>query len=280
VSFEENFPAYTGLGKTPLSAGNLTVLAGSTLHVEGRADQELTAAHIVLKGVNQQIPMLIGDDKKSISGDINIPAQGLVGFAIAMVNTDNIDSPNNTLYRVEVVPDKPPEITFAPGQSEDKTYVEADRPQLRFKVVDDFQVRKVYLCVEKVFEEAAGSDEGPNAEQAPPPEEVKRIPIDVPTPAASLNFNYVWQAAMDSGLWKEGNAVSYWIEAEDNNNVTGPGVGKSAKRQWRVISVAEMQKELKAQEKEVADKLDEDAQKEQDLQQNLGNQIKQEAAPK
>lgn len=280
VSFEENYPPYTGLAKTPLSAGNLTLLAGSRLHIEGRADQELNSARVILKGVNQEVPMLISDGKKSVSADIPIPAQGLEGISIAMTNTDGIDSPNNTVYRVEVTPDKPPEITYAPGQPEDKAFVEADRPELKFKVVDDFQVKKVFLCCETVTDTVAGSDEGPNASQAPATEDVKRIPIDVPTPAGSLNFDYIWKTAADSGLWKEGKTVSYWIEAEDNNNVTGPGIGKSGKRQWRVISVAEMQKQLKEKEKEIAERLDEAAQKQHDLQQGLGNQIKQQAAPK
>ena len=279
ISFEENFPAYTGLSKTPLSAGNLTLLAGSRLHIEGRADQDLQSAHVVLKGVNQTIPMNI-DSQRNISADVQVPAQGLEGFSIAMVNTDGIDSANNTLYRVEVTPDKPPEITFAPGQPEDKTFVEADRPAIRFKVVDDFQVKKVYLCVSNIEDTVAGSDEGPSAEQAPAAEKVTRIPINVPNAAAVLNFDYVWQTAADSGLWKEGKTVSYWIEAEDNNDVTGPGIGKSGKRQWRVISVAEMQKELKEKEKEIAQKLDEDADKEQKLQEGLGKQIKDESAPK
>lgn len=280
VNFEENFPAYTGLAKTPLSAGNLTLLAGSKLHIEGRADQELGSARVILKGVNQELPMLIGDDKKSVSVDIPIPAQGLEGFSVAMKNTDGIDSPNNTLYRVEVTPDKPPEITFAQGQPEDKTFVEADRPELQFKVVDDFQVKKVFLCCQNIADSVAGSDEGPNAGQTPAAEDVKRIPIDVPTPGGTLNFKYVWQTAADSGLWKEGKTVSYWIEAQDNNDVTGPGIGKSGKRQWRVISVAEMQKELKAKQKEIAERLDEVAQKQHDLQQGLGKQINQQAAPK
>ena len=280
AAFEENFPAYTGLAKQQLTAGNLTLLAGSRLHVTGRASQELRSALIQLKGINQQIPMLIGDDKRSILGDIQIPAQGLQGFSISMENTDGIESPNNTLYRVEVVPDKPPEIAFAPGQPEDKTFVEADHPEIRFKVVDDFKVKKVFLCCEAVAEAVAGSDEGPAPEQAPVAEDVKRIPIDVPNPAGSLNFDYVWKTTADSGIWKEGKTVSYWIEAEDNNDVTGPGKGKSGKREWRVISIAEMQKELKAKEKEVAEKMDEDAKKQEDLQKNLGNQIKQEAAPK
>jgi hypothetical protein len=279
VSFRQDYPAYTGLASTQLSAGNLTLLAGSHLHVEGQSDQELNSANIILKGINQTIPMNVAGDRRTVSADSPIPVQGLEGFSVSMQNTDGIDSQNNTLYRVEVVPDKPPEITFAAGQAEDKTFVQADRPEIHFKVVDDFKVEKVFLCVENVAETVAGSDEVPNAEAAPTKEDVTRIPINVPTPAGSLSFDYVWQDAEKSGLWKEGKTVSYWIEAEDNNNVTGPGVGKSGKREWRVITVAEMQKELKDKEKEIAEKMDDAGQKEQELQHNLGNTIKQEAAP-
>ncbi|HWB59487.1 MAG TPA: hypothetical protein VG733_08345 [Chthoniobacteraceae bacterium] len=278
VNFEANPPAYTGLQKTSLPPGNITIIAGGTLHIEGKADQDLKSAVVQLKGVDKQIQMAIGGDSRTVTADVQIPAQGLEAFSISMLNTDGIPSPNNTLYHVTVTPDKPPEITFAAGQAEDLTFVETDRPRILFKVIDDFQVAKVFLCVQPIAATAEGSDEGPNA-QAPKEEAIQRIPIPI-TPAAALNFDYIWKTAGDSGIWKEGKTVSYWIEAEDNNNVTGPGVGKSGKRQWRIISIAEKQKELKDKEKEIADKMDEIAKKEQELQQSLGNQIKQESAPK
>ena len=80
VGFEQTYPAYTGLGKVQRTAGNLTLLAGSKLRVEGRADQNLTSAQIQLKGINQQIPMLIDGDKKSISGRDHDPRTGTRGL--------------------------------------------------------------------------------------------------------------------------------------------------------------------------------------------------------
>ena len=279
VTFEQDYPAYTNLGKTQLTAGNLTLLAGSKLHVTGRASQELKSARVQLKGINQQYPMLIGDDKKTISCDIPIPVQGMEGFSIIMQNTDSIESQNNTLYRVEVIPDKPPEITFAPGQSEDLTLIETEHPRFRFKVTDDFQVKQVFLCCESVAQAAAGSDETPQADAtAPAAEDIKRIPIDVPSAAASLTFDYDWKAAADSGIWKEGKTISYWIEAVDNNNVTGPGIGKSGKRQWRVISIEEKKKELTDKLSEEAEKIDADSEKQKELQKNVGDMIKQQGA--
>ena len=103
---------------------------------------------------------------------------------------------------------------------------------------------------------------------------MKRIPIDVPTPAGSLNIDYVWQTAAASGLWKEGKTISYWIEAEDNNDVTGPGIGKSGKRQWRVVTVEEKKKELTDKLSQDAEKLEQDSIKEDDQRKATGELIK------
>ena len=38
--------------------------------------------------------------------------------------------------------------------------------------------------------------------------------------------------------------IEYWLEAEDNNNVTGPGVGTSEHQLARVVSEAEKRADL------------------------------------
>ena len=229
MSFEQIFPPYTNLPKTQLSAGNLSLLAGGKLHIEGRASQPLKSAEIKLQGAGPNVEMKIGPDGKAISAELPIPAKDLGGFSIVLQNTDGMFSQDNAFYKVEVVPDKPPEVTYAPGQPELETFVATAHPRLRFEAHDDFQVKQVFLCLE--------ADNGEVDEAAPDTSKIIKVPIEVPQPAGSLVFDFDWKNPGASAPWKEGSKFNYWIEAVDNNNVTGPGVGKSPVRKWEVVTL-------------------------------------------
>src|SRR5262249_31162846 len=49
--------------------------------------------------------------------------------------------------------------------------------------------------------------------------------------------------SFDSRL-SEGAVIEYWIEAEDNNNATGPGVGASEHQLARIVSESEKRADL------------------------------------
>jgi hypothetical protein len=269
VTFEQNYPAYTGLAKTQHSAGNLTLLAGSKLHIEGASDQPLSGAHLHLKGLEQDVDLKVGGDGKSISGDLQVPAKGLEGFSIILKNTDGIQSQDNALYKVEVTPDKPPEITFATDQPDEGTLVTSMHPRLRFEVHDDFLVKQVTLCCEVT------NDDPTKETSDTDPSKVKRIPIDVPKPAGALQFNYEWKDP-DPAIWKEGTTINYWIEAVDNNDVTGPGVGQTPKRQWKIISLEEKRKEIADKLRKNAEAIEDISKSQDDLRNNVGDLLKKE----
>lgn len=273
ITFEQNYPAYTGLAKTQHNAGNLTLLAGSKLHIEAKTDQQLKSAHVVYKGVDQQaVDMTVGADGKSISCDLPVLAKGFDGFSIVTTNMEGFDSKANTVYRVEVVPDNPPEIAFAEGSADSATLVEEQRPRMRFQVRDDFMVTKVFLCCQTAGADAAGSDE--NATEAQKLN-VTKIPIEVPKAAPSLAFDYEWKNPQESGLWKAGTTITWWIEAVDNNDVTGPGVGQSPKHTWSIVTLEEKRKELTEKLKQQADEIEHLSEQQQELKNNSADLIEQ-----
>ena len=265
VTFEQLYPAYTGLAKTQHAAGNLTLLSGSKLHIEGRASQPLKAAHLLLSGLDQTAEMRVGADRKTVSAELAIPAEKLEGLAVVLQNTNGTESQENTIYRVEIIPDKPPEIIFATDQPEMASFITTAHPRLRFEVRDDFQVKQVFLC--------CGSDgEKPDS---PMLSKLKRIPLEVPKPAGALNYDYLWEKTGESGLWKEGATINYWIEAMDNNDVTGPGIGRTPVHQWQVISIEAKRQELAEKLRKHGEAIDELSKRQEELRSNVGDLIKQ-----
>ena len=220
VAFRQNYPAYTGLKPTEHSAGNLTLLAGSILHVEGRSNQPLRTAYLQLEKEGKQVDMKVGQNQKTVSCDLPISVKGLEGFSIVLENTDGMKSQANTVYKVEVIPDKVPEISFPEGQAETATVVPNSQPRLRFEAHDDFKITQVYLC----FQAATNTPDGGTSADSTP---VTKIPIEIPEPSSVLSFDYLCKPAGKVPNWKEGVTINYWIEAVDNNDVTGPGVGRS-----------------------------------------------------
>ncbi len=236
LKFEQVFPAYTGLPPTPLAPGNLSLLAGSRLQVSGSADQVLQSANLFAQGMEKNVPLKLDTTRKSFSGELVIPAKGLTGFSVALQNERGVKTSNNAVYGIEIIPDKPPEIALAAGQASETTIIPTAHPRLRFTARDDFQVKQVALCVQP----ASALREG----ELPDPAKAKKIPLTIPKPAAALGFDYEWKDPDKTVDWKEGATVNYWIEAIDNNDVTGPGVTYSAVRQWTLVSVATKRAEL------------------------------------
>jgi hypothetical protein len=271
VAFEQIPPGYTGLPRVQLAAGNLSLLAGSKLHIEGRASQPLKSAQVKLRGAGQPVEMKIGPDGKSVSAEFSIPAKDLEGFSILLENSENMVSQDNTFYHVEVIPDKPPEVIFAANQRETATFVATARPRLQFEVHDDFQVKQVLLCCELQDNEA-----GEGTSDA---SKIKKIPLEVAQSAGSLVFNYEWKNPEASVEWKEGNTFNYWIEAVDNNDVTGPGVGKSPVHKWQVVSLETKKQELEEKLRKHAESIEDLSHTQQEIRDSVGSLIKKEDAP-
>ena len=236
VKFRQNYPAYTGLPALEMLAGNLRLLAGSRLEIEGRASQALRAARIVPQGAGQPVEAQVGNDRQGFHGELPVPAKGLTGFSILLQNDQEVESRDNTVYAVELVADLPPVITIEPGQPEKTTLVASVKPGLRFNVRDDFLIKKITLLIQAA--DSLGEGEEPS------PAKAQRVPIAIAKAAGALSFDYHWDEPGKTVKWLEGNTFHYWIEAVDNNDVTGPGVTLTPVREWGVVSVKTKHDEL------------------------------------
>lgn len=264
VKFEQHYPAYTGWTPTQHSAGNLNLLAGSRLRISGRADRALKSAVVHLAGTERQVPMRIGGDGRAVDAEVEIPAQGLKGISVGLLDASGVESIDNTVYQVQVTPDKPPVITIAPGQPEDATVLAADTPSLRFAASDDFKVKEVFLCCELPAEGQADPAAAP---------QIKKIPIPAASAAASLAFDFRFENPAAFLPWKEGMTFTYWIEAVDNNDVTGPGVTRSPERRWSIVSAETKRQEMEEKMRKYSESLDDLSRTQETLRRNLENYI-------
>ena len=234
----------------------------------GKSSQPLKATRLVLTGKDRFLELRPGGaDRTEFAADLEIPKQGLDGLWIALKNDRDMVSQNNTVYAVEIVPDKPPEIVIAEGQPEKVNLVAGQRPKLRFVVRDDFKVKQLFLCVQPTNSLGEGEE--------PDPEKGKQIPIALPKAAAGLALDYQWKDPEKSVDWAEGSTFTYWIKAVDNNDVTGPGISYSAPRQWSVVSLQTKRDELAEQLRKHAESIKDLSGAQESLRSQMGDMLKQ-----
>jgi hypothetical protein len=234
--FVQTYPDYTGLKSAEMSAGNLSLLAGSQFQIEGKSTAPLKSALLQFEGGGQPVQLLIqGADKRGIKGGFTVPKEKLAGFSIQLVNVDGIPSTDNTVYRVDLIADKPPEVELSRPTSEKMTMTIRAKPMLEFSVKDDFGIKSITLAYETtkpaIGEESAAPEAG-------------RLQLNIPPGLTTTKLTYTWDLSGQKPLLTKGSTLRYWIEAVDNNNVTGPGIGESAKKSIVIVSEDEKKAEL------------------------------------
>ncbi|HSI87180.1 MAG TPA: hypothetical protein VK970_25555, partial [Candidatus Methylacidiphilales bacterium] len=234
----QNYPDYTELGKAEMSVGNLSFLAGSKIRLEGKSSQPLKEAVIQLQGLNQNVPMKVsGPDSSQFEAEFSVPKEGLTGFSVSLTNKDNILSANNTVYRTEIVLDKPPVVEMLFPRMEKTSVLIRAKPRLAFSVHDDFLLKDVKIKYEVT------RPPKPNGEELPV--ESGEIPVPIkPKTSDIAQQEFVWDFALPKLKWTEGCNITYWVEATDNNTVTGPGIGQSGKKMLSILSETEKRAEL------------------------------------
>jgi len=277
IECEQVYPAYTGLATVKRSVTNLALLPGSRLEIHAVTNSKIKRATLKLIGLGKERPIAIsGTDGTTLTGEIDIPPKGLTGFSIQLTNEAGVTSGDETQYRIDLIPDRPPTVQITEPERLQELTTLKGKPKIVFTANDDFGLAKVYLCY-RVMKEQSGdqmdeiSDQpdhpaDQNTEQTPDQNAdqnsgqpaVQDAPKAPPRPAApdvekveivlgeklplNLTREYSdWSMAALKPAVAEGTNLEFWIEVEDANNVTGPGKAESEHHIMKVVSPIEFQ---------------------------------------
>ena len=170
----------------------------------------------------REINVVIDPDK--------LAARGLTGFQIDLVDSEGMESRENAVYRVDVLPDKAPVARLTHPERKEELVTRVATMLVAFEASDDFQIAKVRLRFK-----ADTVDNG----------EVKTVELEPGDgPASKLRRRYDWKIPAHLPGLTEGSLIEYWIEVEDNNNVTGPGLTATDHQLAKVVSDAEKRADL------------------------------------
>jgi hypothetical protein len=246
---EQVFPAYTGLAPVKRPLGDLALLAGSTLKLNITATKDLQSAAIRLSGIDAEIPLQLSDSRK-LAGEFVIPPKGLNGFSIAMLDTESMESRDTAVYRIDVIPDKPPAVKITYPERREELITRHATMIVGIDALDDFAISRLRLRYK------IASDPAQLASQTPPAtsqfvgavsgrylEGAVELDLEEANPQR-VRRRLEWKIGDFRPTFSEGTAIEYWIEAEDNNNATGPGITSSEHQLAKVVSEAEKRADL------------------------------------
>ncbi len=226
------YPDYTRLPpKTEEGTGHIETLAGSEVRIEMAANKPIARGQLVFDD-NTQLPLMVRSDGLlqataliTKPGGYRVQVQDKLGFA----NQDQLS------YRIDVIPDAAPQIDLLAPEPE--LEIEEGRViTLEYEARDDFGVRELALVYR-----AGGLGE-------------KRLVIDrVDETARRYQGRYFWDVTDLFGA--SGESVTYYVEAWDNDTVSGPKRGVSATHVLRIKGREEEHRQLDELQQQMAEKL-------------------------
>ena len=216
-------PQYTGIAEHTIS-GNpaIAAIAGTVVEISARSSIALANANIIAPG-GTSIPCTIKND--AITASFTISNSG--NWHIAAESESGFADPQPPEYPVIVTPDRPPEINLLSPLDDLVIAPEVELP-LVVEAHDDFGITKMVLN----YQTGDGN--------------THRALIPLTRGSGDNIVEYTWDTTK-LGL-TAGARVSYFIEAWDNDTVTGP---KSAVTNTMSLQCADYLQEHDAIEKEL-----------------------------
>jgi hypothetical protein len=202
------YPAYTGLQPLVVDEndGNISAIKGTKVKVEASVNKTIAGAFFKLSN-GETVAAEIS--KQKLSGTLPVMENG--SYHIALTDEIGNDNPDPIEYRIETIADMYPEVDlYAPGVpvnlGDDMAL------NLGFKLFDDFGFSTVNL-IYRLYGAGGEAFE-------------RKVAIVFDRKAGrSFEIAYPWDLS-DIGL-EPGGYVEYFIEAFDNDNISGPKRGVS-----------------------------------------------------
>lgn len=320
-------PAYTKLPPSRVPTGDLVLLEGSRLGLSVTSSKPVKlTGPITGTGAGQNRVLALSTSPAgpqpprafALRRDPTNPTQlatadgasdsiilpkNATGIAVVLVDEEGLETRDPTVYRVQIVPDRPPTVRVIVPQRKEEVVTRSAVPRIGFEASDDLALGSLKLryivrapAADQVGNAAAGGGgmvagappanlpnlpdpPVPPSPQTPEPaaqddRAARSLDLDVAPGSKSLRGFYPWRlVSLSAGGLPEGSVVEWWLEAADTNNVTGPGIGRSERFLFRIGTEAQVRDALMARLSGSFGSLQDSQQNQQDLTRDLGQLI-------
>ena len=229
-----NYPAYTQLPAQTLEAntGDAEVLYGTEVVFKGESNKPLSEAHLILEDAD--LIKLKVKTETEIEGSFIAKQAGT--YHIQIQDNEGLTNMDPLVYTLNVYKDSPPQVEIVdPGK--DLVLDNNMLVKLQVEVTDDYGLGTLQL-VHRIQKENVDDKIIT----------LKQIPSNTSPLLTSQFLSYNWDITT-IGLFP-GDILSYYVQALDTDNVSGPNSGKSRTYTLRFPTLDELYEDL-ASEQEV-----------------------------
>jgi len=232
ISVKYIYPSYTGLPelKVDKTSGDLEALLGTQVQISLKANKPLRKGYL-LTDDGKRLPLEI-ERQLDLKGSFV-----LTGERVYWVEVEDIQgyiNLNPVKHYIRTLLDSPPQIKIiAPGC--DLTVSEKTEVELAYEVSDDFGLSRIDLVYQKLRSETSDSVK---------PERIRIERFD-PSVAQKL-LNYQWN--LGKLELHPGELISYYLEAWDNDTISGPKGSVSKTYYLEVFSYLKEHEEIEEKE--------------------------------
>jgi len=218
------YPAYSGRQQRMIEGTDGTVLAlpGTRVGITARTDRKIAKASIRFSG--RALPLKI-EAGVQLSGELTVTRAGRYRFDLADARGQEWADPRGHAINIEA--DHPPAVVLN-RPAHDLEIRNRDRLQLLYNATDDFGLGEIRLAWRVV--------ERPGSEKR---RLLRRLGSGT---RRTSRRSYLWD--LTELHLEPGERLQFFIEATDNDTVSGPKIGRSATCTAKVFSADEHHREL------------------------------------
>lgn len=227
-------PAYTGLSPRQLKGGDGTVraLKGTQVVFHAITEKSVRGAELDIgEGASQRVIPLAVRNGREVDGEFAVMQTERYRVVLKpLLGTASKERFGHPIYAED---DKAPGVELR-QPAQDLELKESARLSLQYSASDDFAVAELAVT----YKVNAGMPQ--------------RMTIGLPESRQRFRGDYMFDLAPLA--LKAGDVVSLQLEAKDNNNVSGPGVGLSAMRRVTIFSADAHRRDLLARLRDMTDR--------------------------
>jgi hypothetical protein len=210
-------PKYAGLETRFQKSSTIKALPGSLVSIRGVCSKPIARATLTLLDAEPQEMTIVGEERTVVTGSFEVKKNGT--YRISLVDASRFES-RQVDHEIEAIVDDPPEIRISNPPANITVKPDESLP-FQCLVTDYYGVREVEIL--RVIKDLNGNTTEESLRKwATEERTVKSFPLNYRLPVADLKIR-----CGESGILQ--------VVARDWNDVTGPGVAKSAPITVRVM---------------------------------------------
>ena len=230
-SIAYQYPAYTGLPAKRVDGGDgsISAMKGTVAALRAKVPVKVEKAWLQFSSGGKMEVTLKGSE---LSARMILLDSGR--YRVQALDQDGKQWTEPVFHQINAAADNLPEVALIEPAS-DFVASQEQEVRLKFRSRDDFGLEQTSLVFTSRGRE-------------------KRIPVqEFSPPELEAEGEYGWRLSEQNLI--PGEKVSYYIEARDNNHVTGPGIGKSQVRYLEVFSPLKNHQAVIAEEQKLFEAL-------------------------